>query len=89
MVRGDNDDDEYAPNQPESEAAAASYDLEPEIPFAFGGKRPWRVRSDKTSPRSPYSPGVISLSSSLSTGAGTNGDTAALGEAIYFLGEKY
>ena len=35
-VRGNNNYDDYAPPHPKSEAAAASSDLEPEIPFAFG-----------------------------------------------------
>ena len=37
-VRGNDDCDDYAPPHPESEAAAASSDLEPAIPFVFGGK---------------------------------------------------
>ena len=34
--RGNNDYDEYALPHPDSEAVAASSDLEPEIPFVFG-----------------------------------------------------
>ena len=36
MVRGNNDYGDYASSHPESEAAAALSDLEPEIPFTFG-----------------------------------------------------
>ena len=36
--RGDNDNGDYAPIHPDSEAAAASSDSEPEIPFACRGK---------------------------------------------------
>ena len=36
--RGNNDNENYTPTQPGSEAATASYYSEPEILFAFGGK---------------------------------------------------
>ena len=67
---------------PPALAEAAEYsDLDPAIPFAFGGKEAVAAAVD-TPISCSSSPGIISLySSSSSTGASTNEDAAALGAA--------
>ena len=67
---------------PESASAVASSDSEITIPFAFGGKDDVATTVNTPSLHYPYSPGVISLSSSsslYSTGVVTDEETEDLG----------
>ena len=61
--RDDDDENDYTPPHPESEAAAAPSDSELVIPFAFGGKEAVETVVDKPISLLPSSPGVIYFSS--------------------------
>ena len=85
-------DDNYAPPPPAWAAAAASSDSEPAIPFGSGGQGAVATSVGYTNlafavfTRGCFLLLLGSSSSSLSTGAVTDEDTAALGVAQYFLG---